>query len=168
MSHSLINYPSDTNPVTQLVMPEGDLNRSAAALNASLEAVTDTRVPYVGADGTSISATTAHYRLRISGLPGRQRSERVGLDQQRDANALCWHDCNIWPTNGTVSLGDGQYSSTLRTWAPMATTTELPGAVSKGDVITNTDANTNQTIVSYAVQDLGPVGRDTELQLSGL
>ena len=27
MSHRLINHPSDTNPVTKLVMPEGDLNR---------------------------------------------------------------------------------------------------------------------------------------------
>ena len=33
------------------MMPEGDLNRSAAALNASLKALTDTRVPYVGATG---------------------------------------------------------------------------------------------------------------------
>ena len=36
------------------------------------------------------------------------------------------------------------------------------GAVSEGDVITITDANTNQTIVSYAVQDLGPVGEGYE------
>jgi hypothetical protein len=41
MSQTFINYPSDTNRITQIVSPGNDLNGSAAALNASIKALTD-------------------------------------------------------------------------------------------------------------------------------
>ena len=41
MSHAIINYPSDDSPLTKVVAPDGDLNASAAALNASVMALTD-------------------------------------------------------------------------------------------------------------------------------
>jgi hypothetical protein len=41
MSQTFVNYPSDTNRITQLVSPNGGLNGSAAALNASIKALTD-------------------------------------------------------------------------------------------------------------------------------
>ena len=62
MSHTFINYPSDTNRITRLVSPGNNLNGSAAALNASIKALTDaitaaqavlaTLVPYTGATTT--------------------------------------------------------------------------------------------------------------------
>jgi hypothetical protein len=41
MSPAIVNYPSDTNRITKLVMPANGLNGSQAALNASIQALTD-------------------------------------------------------------------------------------------------------------------------------